>query len=162
MGRFRPELIRGLGVFGIFIALIITTSILAPYPVSLSEYTFVDLDRVRENPSLFYDRNISSTATVESVFIMRPGSLVITTEEVALQIQHNAWSTTGLVQGDRIFLRGTARNQTILVDEFYKLDYSSSIIRSIPGIILFIAMFFLIFTIDFKRLAFVPRRRRNA
>lgn len=66
--------------------------------------------------------------------------------------------------GQRILLRGTSwlhSNGSILVHEFYALDYSSSIIRSIPGIILFIVIFFMIFKVDFNRLAFVSRKGGN-
>ena len=162
MPRVRPELIKGFGVLGMFLALIVTTSILLPFPISQSEYTFVDLDRVKENPNTFHERNISSIATVESVFYLRPNSIVTTIEDVFLLIRHEVYAPPGLTQGDRIFFRGTFRNNSVSVHEFYELDYSSSIIRSIPGIILFIVMFFFVFSVDFKRLAFVPRRRRNA
>ena len=165
MLRVRPELIKGLGALGIFLALIVTTGILLPFPITQSNYTFVDLTRVEQNPIPFNERNISSRATVESILVIGGQSLVFTIENVPLQI--DTFEASTLTHGDRIFFRGTLHihNQsslTIVVHEFYVLDYSSSIIRSIPGIILFIVMFFFVFTIDFKRLAFVPRRRRDA
>ena len=163
MNRFRPELMKGLGVLGLFLALTIVTSFLLPYPISYSEYTFVDLNRVTENPAMFDFQNISSKVTVESLLYMRPGTFVFTSEGVTLQIRHDAFESPEILPGDHLYVRGTFRaNQTIIVHEFYRLDYSSSIIRSIPGIIIFIVMFFYVFTIDFKHLAIIPRRRNDA
>ena len=167
MGRIRSELVKGLSVLGIFLILTVTTSILLPFPISQSNYTFVDLTRVNQNPLPFQERNISSTATVESTLVMGNVSLVITNEDVTLQIRNQDVSAPIVfAQGDRIFFRGTLHSFdsaiTVVVHEFYVLDYSSSIIRSIPGIILFIVMFFFVFSVDFKGLAFVPRRRKDA
>ena len=165
MPRARPELIKGLGALGMFLALIVATGILLPFPITQSNYTFADLTRVEQNPLPFQERNISSRATVESILVMGGQSLVYTIENVPLQI--DTFEAITLTHGDRIFFRGTlhTHNQssiTVVVHEFYVLDYRSSIIRSIPGIILFIVIFFFVFTIDFKRLAFVPRRSRDA
>ena len=165
MPRVRPELIKGLGALGMFLALIVVTSVLLPFPITQSNYTFVDLSRVEQNPLPFNERNISSRATVVSILVMGGQSFVFTIENVPLQI--DTFEAITLTHGDRIFFRGTlhTHNQssiTVIVHEFYVLDYNSSIIRSIPGIILFIVMFFLVFTIDFKHLAFLPRRSRDA
>ena len=64
-------------------------------------------------------------------------------------------------EDDRVMFRGISwiySNNSVLVHEFYTLDYNSSLIRSIPGILLFLVMFFTVFTIDLNRLAFVTRR----
>ena len=165
MSRIRPELTKGVAVFGLFLILVVMTSYLQPHSLPISEYTFVDLERVSQDPLLFDQVNISSTATVESVILGMPPYYVITLEEVDLQ--YLPYLRPNLESGDRIFLRGTVyisnRSRPIVVlHEFYILDYSSSIIRSIPGIILFVVMFFLVFTVDFRRLAIVPRRRNDA
>ncbi len=162
MRMVRPELKKGLGVLGLFIVLIVVNSLLQPIPYSQSKYTFVDLDIVRDNPTVFYDQNISSTTTVESVWYLRPNFYISTPEEMFLSIRRDAWDPPMIVPGDRIYIRGTVHNRTVFLHEFYVLNYSSSIIRSVPGIILFGVIFFQIFTIDFKRLAFVPRRRDDA
>jgi hypothetical protein len=143
-------------------------SILQPFPYTLSEYTFVDLKKVSQDPLLFDQVRISSTATVESVFFFgMPPTYVYTLEEVDLTYRPYVRQHRDLEPGDRIFLRGLvyASNESgpiVELHEFYILDYSSSIIRSIPGIILFAAMFFYVFRIDVKRLAFVLRRSRDA
>ena len=162
MSRVRPELIKGIGALGLFLVLIAPVSIILPYPISQSNYTFVNLEIVKQNPPLVEEYNISSTATVESILVAGGQSLVFITENVTLQIR--TFDAITLMQGERIFFRGTWHNQTgtVVVHEFYVLDYSSSIIRSIPGIIVFIVIFFFVFTIDFKRLAFVPRRSEDA
>jgi len=168
MKRIRPELVKGVSVLVLFLMLTITISIIHPIPISQSEYKHVDLDRVSLNPLPFDELNISSSAIVESVIVIWPIAHVITMEEVDLQIRLGvSVPPPELTQGDRISFRGTVRtiNESIYIvqlHEFYILDSSSSIIRSIPGIFLFAVIFFFVYTIDFKRLAFVPRRKTNA
>jgi hypothetical protein len=168
MKRIRPELVKGVSVLILFLMLTITISIIHPIPISQSEYKHVDLDRVSLSPLLFDELNISSSAIVESVIVIWPIAHVITTEEVDLQIRLSVSEPLPeLTQDNRISFRGTvhAINESLFIvqiHEFRVLDSSSSIIRSIPGIVLFVVMFFVVYTIDFKRLAFVPRRKTNA
>ena len=156
---------RGIVVLILFVALIIPSSILQPYPISASEYIHVDLKRVRQDPSLIAGLNITSSATVESLLVMKGVSLVFTDENVTLMVHTDDLNTHPLASGDFIYFRGTLHTEpslVVTVHEFHVLDLTSSIIRSIPGIILFVVLFFSVFTIDFKHLAFVPRRRNDA
>ena len=156
---------RGIAILILFVALIIPSSIIQPYPISASEYIHVDLKRVRQDPSLIAGLNITSSATVESLLVMKGVSLVFTDENVTLMVHTDDLNTHPLASGDFIYFRGTLHTEPSLyvtVHEFYVLDLTSSIIRSIPGIILFVVLFFSVFTIDFKHLAFVPRRRKDA
>ena len=168
MKRIRPELTKGVSVLVLFLMLTITISIIHPVPISQSEYKHVDLDRVRLNPLPFDGLNITSSAIVETVIVIWPIAHVNTAEEVDLQIRFSvSVPPPELTQGDRISFRGTVRaiNESIFIvqlHEFHILDSSSSIIRSTPGIVLFVVLFFFVYTIDFKRLAFVPRRKTNA
>jgi hypothetical protein len=165
MPQVRPQLVRGFVVLLLFIALIIPSSLFQPYQISTSEYTHVDLRRVRQDPPLVSELNISSSATVKSLLVMNGESLVFTVENVTLLISTDDLISEPLSSGDFIYFRGTLHTEPSLsvdVNEFYVFDRSSSIIRSIPGIILFIVMFFSIFTIDLKHIAFVPRRRDDA
>ena len=165
MPEVRQELVRGIAVLILFVALIIPSSVLQPYPVSASEYIHVDLERVRQDPSLVAGLNISSSATVKSLLVMKGASFVFTEENITLIVRTDDLNTHPLASGDFIYFRGTLHTEPSLsvdVHEFYVLDLTSSIIRSVPGIILFIVLFFFVFTIDFKRLAFVPRRRKGA
>ena len=64
-------------------------------------------------------------------------------------------------EGDRVMFRGISwihSNNSVLVHEFYTLDSDSSKIRSILGVLLFLVMFFTVFSINLNRLAFVTRR----
>ena len=158
MKRLRPELIRGLAVLGLFFVLIVSTDLFFPYSFEPAGYTVVGIRRLNENPLPLEGSAISSSATVVS--IINNGSYHIA--EVAEGVTLVFPSTMNPPEvGQRILLRGTSwlySNGSILVHEFYSLDYGSSIIRSIPGIVLFIVMFFMIFKVDFKRLAFVSRK----
>lgn len=165
MPHARPELVRGIAVLILFVALIIPSSILQPYPISFYKYTDVDLRRITQDPPMVADFNITSHATVESLLVMSGASLVFTEVGVTLVVRTDYLNTHPLVSGDFIYFRGTLHTEPSLsvnVHEFYVLDRTSSIIRSVPGIILFVVLFFSIFTIDFKHLAFVPRRRKDA
>ena len=158
MSRIRPELLRGIAVLGIFLALIVSTDLLFPYSFEQAGYTVVDIRRLDENPLPLEGSAISSSATVVSVIDQGSYYSVEVSEGVTLVFP----SALGHPEeGQRILFRGTSwlhSNGSILVHDFYALDYSSSIIRSIPGIVLFIVMFFMIFRVDFTRLAFVSRK----
>jgi len=159
MRRFRPELLRGLGVLGIFFAVIVTTELLLPYPIEHARYTSIDIRKIKQNPVPFEGQEISSAATVSAVLSNESFSIAEVAEGVILVFPSSVGHPG---EGDRILFRGTSRihsNNSILVHEFYTLDYNSSLIRSIPGILLFLVMFFTVFTIDLNRLAFLTRRR---
>ena len=158
MPRLRPELIRGVVVFGAFILLIVSVSFFQPYYIAENGYTVVDVQRIRENPSPLEGHLISSSATV--LAITNNGSFYSAHIEggIVLIFPSNGEHPEN---GQWILFRGTSwlsTNGSILVSEFYPLDYSSSLIRSAPGIILFIILFFMIYKVDFNRLAFVKRR----
>ncbi len=158
MPRIRPELVRGLVVLGIFVALIVSTDLFIPYSFEQAGYTVVDIRRLDENPLPLEGSAISSSATVVSVIDQGSYYSVEVSEGVTLVFPS---TMNPPEEGQRILLRGTSwlhSNGSILVHEFYVLDYSVSLIRSIPGILLFIVMFFMIFKVDFSRLAFVSRK----
>lgn len=158
MKQLRPELLRGLAVLGIFFALIVSTDLFFPYSFEQAGYTVVGIRRLDENPLPLEGSAISSAATVVSVIDQGSYHFAEVLEGVTLVFP----ATLGHPEeGQRILFRGTSwlhSNSSILVHEFYALDYSSSIIRSIPGIVLFIVMFFMIFRVDFNRLTFVSRK----
>ena len=162
MSRIRPELIRGTALLTIFLALIISNSFLFPYPIKRSEYHHVSIDAIMLNPSLFEGSKISTEIVILSLSSSNTTYFATTEDGV------NATFSSGLELppiGTRILIRGVSwieTNNTISVDEYYAMDYSSSIIRSIPGIILFVILFFSVFRIDFKQLAFVKRSEEHA
>lgn len=158
MKRARPELIRGLAVLGIFCVLIISVDFLYPYSMNPDGYTVVGIRQLTENPLPLEGAEISTSATVISISdhgsyfsaeVSEGVSLVFLSPQIAPDV------------GQRILVRGTSwlhSNGSIVVHEFYALDYSSSLIRSVPGIILFVVLFFMTFKIDFHNLAFVARK----
>ena len=158
MRRFRPELLRGLAVLGIFFAVIIFTELLLPYPMKHTRYTHIDIRKVKESPVPFEGQEISSAATVSAVISNESFSIAEVVEGVLLVFP----SSVGVPrEADRIMFRGISwihSNNSVLVHEFYTPDSNSSKIRSIPGILLFLVMFFTVFTIDLDCLTFVTRR----
>ena len=157
MPRIRPELIRGLAVLGIFFVVIVSTDLFLPYTVNPEGYTVVGIRRLNENPLPLEGLAISTTATIDSVVFDGNHYLAEVSENATLVFSS---SIAPPEVGQRILLRGISwlyTNGSIRVQEFYALDYSSSLIRSIPGIILFVVMFFMVFKIDFRQLAFVSK-----
>jgi hypothetical protein len=166
LNRIRPELRRGLVVFGFFLVLIISTELLLPYPFEQNGYTVIDLRTAKENPTPLDGHNVTSTATITGIMYLRPYTFIFVEEDIPLYYRGLLRDLANLTVSDTIIFRGTfhisPNNLTsnyIVIREVYVLDYSSSLIRSVPGIILFVVMFFMIFTFDLKRVAFVLRRR---
>jgi hypothetical protein len=157
MRRFRPELLRGLTVLGIFLAVIVSTELLLPYPIEHARYTPIDIRKIIQNPIPFEGHEISSAAAVSTVITNESFSIAEVAEGVILVFPSSVGHPR---EGDRVMFRGISwihSNNSVLVHEFYTLDSDSSKIRSIPGILLFLVMFFTVFTIDRNRLAFVTR-----
>jgi hypothetical protein len=162
MKRVRSELLQGLTVLGIFFVLIISIDFLYPYSYDPTGYTVVGIQRLNENPLPLEGAAISTSATIISVANHGSYFSAETTEGTTLIFPSPLLSPEA---GQRILIRGTSwvhTNGTILVHEFYALDYSSSLIRSVPGIILFVIMFFMVFKIDSGRLAFVGRKEEHS
>jgi len=141
MPRIRPELKRGIALLGLFIILMVSSDLLFPYSIQKSQYIAVSIEDIKANPSLFEGESVSTTATIISVSSSGSNFIAQIEEDAYLTFQSPIGSPQ---EGDRVYVRGISwiqTNDTIIVHEFYVLDYSSSIIRSIPGIILFIALF---------------------
>ena len=138
--------------------MLIVSTDLFPYSYEQAGYTVVGIRRLNENPLPLEGSAISSSATIISVVDHGSYHSAEVSEGVTLVFPS---TMNPPEEGQRILLRGTSwlhSNGSILVHEFYASDTSSSIIRSIPGILLFIIMFFMIFRVDFNRLAFVSRK----
>ena len=158
MRRFRPEMLRGFTVLGIFLAVIISTELLLPYPIEHARYTSIDIRKIIQNPIPFEGHEISSAATVSTVITNDSFSIAEIVEGIILVLPSSVGHPG---EGERVLFRGVSwiySNNSVLVHEFYTLDYNSSKIRSIPGVLLFLVIFFTVFTIDFDCLAFVTRR----
>ncbi len=157
MKRPRSELVKGMILLVAFFGLIVTVSLVPPYSTSQSGYTLIDIRRIIEAPSPLEGHKISSSTTITS--IASQGFILIgnTTYGVLLVF---AEPTGDLSVGDHVVFRGVswvASNNSIIVQEFYIHQANSSTLRSIPGIVLFVMLFFGVYTIDLDELAFVGR-----
>jgi hypothetical protein len=152
-------MLKGLIVLGIFFAVLISTELLLPYPIEHTRYASVDIRKIIQNPIPFEGHEISSAATISTVTSDESLSVVEVAEGIILVFPSSVGHPR---EGDRVMFRGiswTYSNNSVLVHEFYTPDAISSKVRSIPGVLLFLVMFFTVFTIDFNCLAFVIRRR---
>ncbi len=158
MKWFRSELAKGVGLLGIFLVLIVTVNLLTPYSVSQPGYTLVDIGTLADNPLPLEGHRISSSAGIIDTDAQGSYSIAHTAEGVLLVFSQSAGVPE---KGDHVLFRGiswVSSNNSIVVEEVYIHQSYSSIIRSIPGIVLFVALFFAVFTVDWKRVAFVVRR----
>lgn len=140
-----------------FLIFVVGYSALAPISMQTTEYAYIDLRSLPDHAADYEGRSISSAATISSVVTNASGSILETEEGVTLAITPTQEHP---LLGQRIMFRGTSylnTNNTVSVHEFYALDYNSSPIRSIPGIIIFVVLFLLVFSIDLRQLAFVRR-----
>ena len=162
--ELRPQLGKGLVVFTCFLLMIIANDILFPDPLILSEYWPVSADRLLQNSQDFEGVKVSFGVVVSEITdnITEFTYLASTEEGVNLLIP----KSLGMLDvGDDILLRGISYLHSagyIEVIEIYVTDSIGPILKSIPGIISLIILFFLIFTFDFQKLAFVPRSDQNA
>ncbi len=122
-----------------------------------SGYTWVAPHVLVENPGRFEGMNISTKVTINGSFSDESGMCYSSEEGINLVC---SIEDPPLSLGDTVIVRGVSyleTNQTFVVGELYVLDTSSSIIRSIPGIILFVIVFFSVFRLDVKSLSFKQR-----
>jgi hypothetical protein len=138
--------------------MIVSTELLLPYPIEHTRYTSINIRKIIQNPIPFEGHEISSSATISTIISNESFSVAEVVEGVVLVFPFSVGVPR---EGDHIIFRGVSwiySNNSVLVHEFYTPDSNSSRIRSIPGILLFLVMFFTVFTIDLNRLAFVIRR----
>ncbi|MBD3159512.1 MAG: hypothetical protein GF309_12030 [Candidatus Lokiarchaeota archaeon] len=154
----------GITVMLSFLLLVAMTSVFLPQQINTTEYHAVDSTQLLTNPGDYEDRKISISVTIADVDDQTnpEGQLLETTKGLHVFLS----SSLGEVAvGDHISLRGISRLSSvgyIEVTELYIHDYpidgvSRSLLHSIPGIIMFVALFFAIFTFDRDRFAFVSR-----
>ena len=157
MPILRPELARGTAVLAVFLMFVVGYSALGPITIQTTEYAYINLYSLSETPAAYEGVNISSAATISSVRTNVSGTFLETEEGVLLLLPLSADAPP---IGQRIMFRGISNyvsDGVVNVHEVYELDYNSSPIRSIPGILLFVILFSVVFTIDFRQLAFVRK-----
>lgn len=126
-------------------------------PSQGAEYTWVDSHTLIENPSLYENRKVTTHVTITNVVHEGNVSFHDSKEGITLVLFSHV-SPPSI--GDSVLVRGILRfniTPQIEVVEFYVMDEYSSLLRSIPGILLFAILFFSFFKIDFRKLVFTTR-----
>ena len=158
----RRHFAEGIGVFALLIFLSLWISSIPYSPLEGDGYTPVDPNVLVANPSIYEDSAISTSITITDSYQIGNDSYFESEEGIVIVFQSGHPS---LSSGDRVLLRGISQIQSrsyFVVEEFYVLDTSSSIIRSIPGIIIFLVLFFSVYTFDTKKLEFHTRGDSSA
>ena len=162
--ELRPQLGKGLVVFICFLFIILANDMFFPDSFIIPEYRPVSAERLLENPEDFEGVKVSFEVIVLEVTdnITESKYLVKTEENVDLEIQY---SLGPVHVGDDVLLRGISYLHAegyIEVTELYVTDPVGPVIKSIPGIVSLVILFFLVFSFDYQKLAFIPRRNRYA
>jgi hypothetical protein len=160
MLKIRDDLRNGLIAFLCFLALIVATDYFLPFQLDIFEYRLVSLEDIAENSGEFEGELVSTSARISATNVSLSESVYYanTSEGVILLIP---FSLCQLEAGDRVNVRGKSLLESMGYIEVYEIhvaDQIGPILRSAPGIVAFVILFFIFFKIDFDNLAFVPRR----
>ena len=132
--------------------------------LDLFEYQLVDSKELVDNPSKYEGKLVSTVGLIASINSSASLSANIVETEYGLII-FIPYSLGHVQVGVRVDVRGRVlliSNGYIEAIEIHIADPMNSILRSIPGIIIFVILFFVYFKIDYQRIAFIPRSDSNA
>ncbi|MGV9169884.1 MAG: hypothetical protein ACOC38_08110 [Promethearchaeia archaeon] len=165
MSRPRPTLRNGVIVFSCFILLLFTVGAAFPYQINLTEYSHVDSILLATNPADYEGEKISIGIQIEEVLntSQENGTIAATVEGPTIKIPSYLGSPS---VGDHLEIRGISYLSSrgyVEATQIYVRDYplpyvSRSLLHSILGIIVFVAIFFAVFRFDVDQLRFVSRR----
>lgn len=132
---------------------------------SLTEttYTLVDATYLFGNPTLFESEKISTSVTIKSQYQENTTYHIYSTDEGFLV---RCPSTLPELQpGDHVAIRGVSEiiaHNEVDVQQLEVIYPSVSIIRSVPGFILFLVLFFWMYRFDFRLMKFVRRHEQDS
>ena len=158
----RKELFAGVSAFVVFLVLVVSFSYMFPHSTEQAGYTVISISRLEDDPFPMEGVNISSSATIIQIDDSGTSTVAEIGEDTVLVFAASVGSP-GV--GDRILLRGVswvATNGSITVHQFNVIDPNSSLVRSVPGIVVFALLFLVTYTVDGGRMAFVRRSEKGA
>jgi hypothetical protein len=160
-----PNLKRRIAATVLFLLLTCLTSVFLPHQINSNEYQNLDSSVLLASPAAYERCKVSIGVTIVDVDEQSnlQGQLLETTQSFNLFLPKSLGSVT---VGDHVSLRGVSYVSSrgyIEITEFYIHDYpidgvSRSLLHSIPGILVFVAIFFAVFRFDLGKLRFVSRR----
>ena len=155
----RKELAIGLTALLCLFSIIIITEGLTPTPLPVYEYLEIDAETLLSNPSQFEGVRITTGVTIVNVTNSTDPSYMLLETHEGLNLLYDVMLGP-LQPGSSPSVRGIsymASQGYVEVLEIHFVDENNSLIRSIPGVILFLVLFFMIFSVDFRKLGFVAR-----
>jgi len=147
-----------------FLIFILVESSLPPMTLKPSPTTYQATSEydLAEHPTMFEGKKITCWVTIESTSVPNSNtSQIVHTKYLTLQI---TLVNQTLSPDTTLIIRGTSHLSSkgyVSVEEWHRSNYNSEII-SIPGILLFVISFFLVFRIDISQWAFISRRKDDA
>ena len=164
MTIIRTELRNGLIVLVCFLVTIIMADLLLPSQIDLFEYQRINPEELTENPIMYEGELISTYGVITSVNNTIPNSHYYAETEWGLILLIPSSDQQVQVE-DRVNIRGTSllvSNGYFEVTEMHITDQLGLLLRSVPGIIGFIILFFVFFKLDLHGLSFIPRSESDA
>ena len=164
MTIIRTDLRNGLIVLVCFLVTIIMTDLLLPSQIDLFEYQRIDPEDLTENPISYEGERISTYGIITSVNNTLPNSHYYAETEWGLILLIPS-SDQQVQVGDRVNIRGISllvSSGYFEVTEMHIADQLGPLLKSVPGIIGFVILFFVFFKLDLHGLAFIPRSEPDA
>ncbi|MDF1540781.1 MAG: hypothetical protein P1Q69_17930 [Candidatus Thorarchaeota archaeon] len=159
----RRNLLLGFIFMVFLVSTIVINDSLNPNAISFGEFLNVEANAVITEPFNYEGVAISTRIVVADIINYDENfSLLETVEGLTLLYSISLGNVTN---GSEIIIRGIsylASRGYVEVQEVHFLDRSSSLIRSIPGLVVFVIMFFSFFTVNLRKLAIEPRRKNHA
>jgi hypothetical protein len=127
-----------------------------------SRFQEVDLNNLVNNPENYEEKEISFSEQILNInFNSTTNNYILTTDRGLILLIP---SIEGLNTGMQAHFRGKSLQISMGYIEVYDFHnaISISILLSVPGILVFILLFFSVYKIDWKHLSFISRREENA
>ena len=164
MTLIRHELRNGIIVLICFLVIVAATDYFIPTQLNIFEYSYIDADYLASHPTEFEGQFVSSEVIITEVnYTAQDSEYFAKTQEGLILLVPSLFGS--ILIGDKVDFRGISYILSVgylEVIEIHVVDQIGPIFRSVPGILAFVILFFIIFKIDIRGLAFVPRRESNA
>ena len=160
----RTELRNGIIVFVCFLLTILSVDWFIPKQFNFHEYQRIDPKDLVMNPDIFEGEHVSTYGTISSVNVSFPSSAYYAETDLGLVLLI-PYSNQQVRVGDCVNIRGISllvSNGYLEVTEMHIADQLGPLLKSVPGIIGFVILFFAFFKLDLHGLAFIPRSESDA
>jgi hypothetical protein len=133
---------------------------ISPDPIPTMGFMNIEPQALVENPSRYEETRISIFVTISQKYNHSDDFYQLADTIEGVTVYYNL-SLGNLCPDETVLIRGVSllvSRGFVIISEFQIQDNYNSLIRSIPGLIIIAALLVVVFTFDFREIAFVPRR----